>query len=78
MTLVGSVSLLSCSERLKMPESIGKVLSLLPPALAIVYNFAQIMKRTGAYLEDFSSTFSLKRSEAKSSLPPCFFAGENN
>jgi hypothetical protein len=75
---VGSVALLSSSGGLKMPEAIAEVPSLLPPVLAAVYNCAQIMKRTSVYLEDTTSSFTLKKPKTKPSLPPCFFAGENN
>lgn len=75
---VGSVALLSSSGGFKMPEAINEVPSFLPPVLAIVYNCAQIMKRTSSHLEEISSAFTLTKPKAKPSLPPCFFAGQNN
>lgn len=73
---VGSVALLSSSGRFKMPEAINEVPSFLPPVLAVVYNCAQIMKRTSSHLEEISSAVTFTKPKAKPSFPPCFFAGE--
>lgn len=86
MNYVGSVALVSSSGGLGMPEAIVEVPTLFPflhsasflhPVLAVVYNCAQIMKRTSIHLEEISSAFNLSKPKANPSLPPCFFAREN-
>ncbi|KAG0767010.1 hypothetical protein G6F57_006055 [Rhizopus arrhizus] len=70
--LHGSVSLVSCSGRFKIPESIIETPSFLPPVLSLVYNCAQIMKCTGHYLETISSMVTLGKPKSRSYFPPCY------
>ncbi|ORE07895.1 hypothetical protein BCV72DRAFT_304268 [Rhizopus microsporus var. microsporus] len=65
----GSVSLLSTSERLSMPQSIGQVPALLPPVLTLDYNCAQIMKSTVECLENVASSAALTRPTGLTFLP---------
>lgn len=68
----GSVSLVSCSGRFKVPESIIETPSLLPPVLSLVYNCAQIMKGTGHYLETIGSKVTLGKPKSMPYFPPCY------
>lgn len=68
----GSVSLLSTSKRLKMPESIEEVPALLPPVLNLVYNCSQIIRKTAEYIDDVATSVSFGLSSEPTFIPPCF------
>ncbi|KAI8643104.1 hypothetical protein BD408DRAFT_465276, partial [Parasitella parasitica] len=67
----GSMSLLSISDRLHMPESICEIPRLLPPVLNLIYNLNKVLKSTANELKEMNSSVSIEP-KIKFSLPPCF------
>ncbi|CAO3664789.1 unnamed protein product [Rhizopus stolonifer] len=67
----GSVSLLSTSDRLHMPESVSEVPRLLPPALRLVYNLNKFLKSTVDELKVVNSSISCDLDD-NFFFPPCF------
>ncbi|KAG1169600.1 hypothetical protein G6F36_012055 [Rhizopus arrhizus] len=75
----GSVGLLYTSPRLKMPESIGEVPRLLPPALSLIYNYAQVIKNTSQFLGKNTAEVNLNPfSNIDYFFPPSFVPGTSN
>lgn len=68
----GSVSLLSKSKRLKVPESIEEVPVLLPPVLALTYNYARMIRKTVEYIDDTATSVDFGSSSEPNIFPPCF------
>lgn len=75
----GSVGQLYTSPRLKMPESIGEVPRLLPPALSLIYNYAQVIKNTSQFLGKNIDEVNLNPfSNIDYFFPPSFVPGASN
>ncbi|KAG1041752.1 hypothetical protein G6F43_012043 [Rhizopus delemar] len=75
----GSVGLLYTSPRLKMPESIGEMPRLLPPALSLIYNYAQVIKNTSQFLGKNTAEVNLNPfSNIDYFFPPSFVPGTSN
>lgn len=67
----GSVSLLSTSDRLRMPESVSEIPRLLPPVLNLVYNLNKLLKSTVEKLKEMNSSVATEL-ENINFFPPCF------
>ncbi|KAI8088466.1 hypothetical protein BDF21DRAFT_334304, partial [Thamnidium elegans] len=68
-----SVSFLSCTDRLKTPESVKEIPSFFPLILSLVYNCPQIMRRTDQYFETIRSRVTLGKPKSKPYFPYCNF-----
>ncbi|KAI7889218.1 uncharacterized protein EV154DRAFT_424253, partial [Mucor mucedo] len=67
----GSISLLSISDRLHMPETVSEIPRLLPPVLNFVYNLNRVLKSTVDQLKDMNSSVFIEP-ETKFFLPLSF------
>ncbi|KAG1369283.1 hypothetical protein G6F61_012462 [Rhizopus arrhizus] len=75
----GSIGLLYTSPRLKMPENIDEVPRLLPPALTLMYNCAQVIKNTAQFLRKNAASVNLNPfSNADYFFPPSFVSEKNS
>lgn len=55
-----------------MPKSIEEVPVLLPPVLALTYNYARIIRKIMAYIDDTSASMTFGSSSEPVFYPPCF------
>ncbi|KAI7902077.1 uncharacterized protein BX663DRAFT_511671 [Cokeromyces recurvatus] len=67
----GSVSLISRSRRMKMPETVAEIPLLLPPVLKLIYNASQTMKGTIDFIKEIFLNVSLDELDVPY-FPPCF------
>ena len=74
MTFEGSISLITRSKRLRLPETVADILHLLPLVLKLVFNAVQIVKGTMNTTKEASTSVCLDNDNVLPLFSPCYLS----